>query len=31
VLREGVSWGRHPYGMTTAERISIGLPELPES
>ncbi len=30
VLREGVSWGRHPYGMTGKERISIGLPELPE-
>lgn len=30
VVREGVSWGRHPYGMSGAERISIGLPELPE-
>ena len=30
VLREGTSWGRHPYGMTGAERVSIGLPELPE-
>jgi len=30
VVRDGVSWGRHPYGMSGAERISIGLPELPE-
>jgi len=30
VLREGVSWGRHAYGMSGAERKSIGLPELPE-
>ena len=30
VIRDGVSWGRHPYGMSGAERISIGLPELPE-
>jgi hypothetical protein len=30
VVREGVSWGRHSYGMSGAERISIGLPELPE-
>lgn len=30
LLREGVSWGRHPYGMSGAERIAIGLPELPE-
>lgn len=30
VVREGVSWGRHPYGMSGAERVSIGLPELPE-
>jgi acetyltransferase-like isoleucine patch superfamily enzyme len=30
VVREGVSWGRHPYGMSGAERMSIGLPELPE-
>lgn len=29
VVREGVSWGRHPYGMTDAERRSIGLAELP--
>jgi hypothetical protein len=25
VIREQVSWGRHPYGMTDAERQSIGL------
>jgi hypothetical protein len=30
VLREQVSWGRHPYGMSGSERRSIGLPELPE-
>jgi acetyltransferase-like isoleucine patch superfamily enzyme len=30
VIREGVSWGRHPYSMTVAERVSIGLPEQPE-
>ncbi len=30
VVRTGVSWGRHPYGMSGAERMSIGLPELPE-
>lgn len=30
VVRDGVSWGRHPYGMSGAERVSIGLPELPE-
>ena len=30
VVRQEVSWGRHPYGMSGAERISIGLPELPE-
>jgi hypothetical protein len=29
VLREGISWGRGTYGMTAAERVSIGLPELP--
>jgi hypothetical protein len=27
VIREGVSWGRHPYGMTAAERRSIGVAE----
>jgi carbonic anhydrase/acetyltransferase-like protein (isoleucine patch superfamily) len=26
VIREGVSWGRHPYQMTEAERQSIGMP-----
>jgi hypothetical protein len=31
VLREEVSWGRHPYGMSNAERLSIGLPESPDS
>jgi hypothetical protein len=25
VIREGISWGRHPYGMTAAERRSIGV------
>ena len=30
VIREGVSWGRHTHGMSGAERISIGMPELPE-
>jgi hypothetical protein len=30
VVREGVSWGRHPYGMSAAERLALGLPELPE-
>ena len=25
VLREAVSWGRHPYGMTDAERQLVGL------
>jgi len=30
VIREGVSWGRSNDGMTAAERMSIGLPELPE-
>ncbi len=30
VLREGVSWGRETYGMTEAERISLGLPPVPE-
>jgi acetyltransferase-like isoleucine patch superfamily enzyme len=29
VLREGVSWGRHPYSMSSAERLSIGMPERP--
>jgi acetyltransferase-like isoleucine patch superfamily enzyme len=29
VLREEVSWGRHPYGMTNEERRAIGLPALP--
>jgi hypothetical protein len=28
VLREAVSWGRHPYGMTDAERRAIGLADL---
>ncbi|MCW3473523.1 acyltransferase [Limobrevibacterium gyesilva] len=28
VIREGISWGRHPYGMTDAERESIGMPAL---
>jgi hypothetical protein len=31
VVRDGVSWGRHPYGMTAAERRSIGLSELPDA
>jgi hypothetical protein len=31
VIREGVSWGRHPYGMTAAERRSIGMPDQPEA
>ena len=31
VIREEVSWGRHPYGMTAAERRSIGMPDLPEA
>jgi carbonic anhydrase/acetyltransferase-like protein (isoleucine patch superfamily) len=26
VIREGVSWGRHPYEMTAAELQSIGMP-----
>ncbi len=30
VIREGVSWGRSNEGMTAAERLSIGLPALPE-
>jgi len=30
VIRETVSWGRHPYGMTAAERVAIGMPESPE-
>ncbi len=30
VLREGVSWGRDLGGMTVAERLSIGLPAVPE-
>jgi len=29
VIREGTSWGRHPYGMTAAERRAIGLTEVP--
>jgi hypothetical protein len=29
VIREGASWGRHPYGMTAAERRSIGLSDPP--
>ena len=29
VIREGTSWGRHPYGMTAAERRAIGLSEPP--
>ena len=28
VIRESVSWGRNTYGMSDAERLSIGLPEL---
>ena len=31
VVREGTSWGRHPYGMTAEERVSIGLPGQPET
>ena len=31
VVREAVSWGRHPYGMTAEERQSIGMPEQPGS
>ncbi len=27
VIRENVSWGRHPYGMTDAERRAIGAPD----
>jgi len=30
LIREGVSWGRSNAGMTTAERVSIGLPPEPE-
>lgn len=30
VIREGVSWGRSTYGMTGAERLSIGLAEMPD-
>lgn len=30
VLRENVSWGRDLGGMTAAERLSIGLPAIPE-
>ncbi len=30
VLREGISWGRETYGMTEAERVSLGLPAVPE-
>ncbi len=29
IVREGVSWGRDTYGMTGAERVSIGLTEHP--
>ncbi len=29
VIREDVSWGRHPYGMTADERVAIGLPPEP--
>jgi carbonic anhydrase/acetyltransferase-like protein (isoleucine patch superfamily) len=29
VIREATSWGRHPYGMTAAERRAIGLSEGP--
>jgi hypothetical protein len=29
VIREGTSWGRHPYGMTAAERRSIGIADPP--
>ena len=29
IIREGVSWGRDTYGMTGAERVSIGLAEYP--
>ncbi len=29
IIREGVSWGRGTYGMTGAERVSIGLAEHP--
>ncbi len=28
VIREEVSWGRHPYGMTAQERRAIGLVDL---
>jgi hypothetical protein len=31
IIREGTSWGRHTYGMIGAERVAIGLPELPEA
>ena len=30
VVRQDVSWGRHPYGMTDEERTAIGLPKLAE-
>lgn len=30
IIREGVSWGRSNNGMTAQERISIGMPALPE-
>ncbi len=30
VVREGVSWGRETFGMTEVERISLGLPPVPE-
>jgi carbonic anhydrase/acetyltransferase-like protein (isoleucine patch superfamily) len=29
VIRDGTSWGRHPYGMTANERRAIGLTERP--
>ena len=29
VLREEISWGRHPYGMTPEERVAIGLSPQP--
>jgi hypothetical protein len=31
VIREGISWGRNAYGMTDAERVSIGLESLQQS
>lgn len=29
VIREGVSWGRNTYAMTSEERVQIGMPESP--